>query len=121
VTTAILDFQSAVNALDPADNATATETLGDNNGHIPFAEQTVNNTGTSPSLPISSTFNPLTPLTDFGVSDGIVVHTAAGSAGSSNITFVDNIFGQSGVPEPSSLTLLGLATASLLVPRRRSH
>jgi hypothetical protein len=121
VNSAILDFQSSVNALDPADNATTTETIGDNNGHIPFPEQTVINTGTSPAQPISSVFNSPIPFTDFGVSDGIVVHTAPGSAGSANITFVDNIFGQSGVPEPSSLALLGLATASILVPRRRSR
>jgi hypothetical protein len=120
INNAILDFQSSVAATSLIDNATTTLTLGDNNGHVPFSEQTVINTGTSPTSPISNSQAVNSPLRDFGVSDDIVVHTAPNSTGSATITFVDNIFGNSAaVPEPTAFALFGLAASSLLLSRKR--
>ncbi|HEY8749230.1 MAG TPA: PEP-CTERM sorting domain-containing protein [Tepidisphaeraceae bacterium] len=121
INNAILDFQSSVAATSLADNANTTLTLGDNNGHVPFSEQTVLNTGTSPSTPISNSQAVSPALRDFGVSDGITVHTAPDSTGSATITFVDNIFGQSAVPEPGLLSLFGIAALGLLARRRSTR
>lgn len=130
INTAILDFQSTVNPAhptgpegppDPADNASVTESLGDNNGHVPFTQLTAfNANGTVTGGPPDTTSQTIAPpLRDFGVSNGVVVHTSAGSTGNATITYFDNIFGNTTVPEPAALSLLTLGAVPLLARRRR--
>jgi hypothetical protein len=118
VSGATLNMQSSVNALTLADNASTTETFSNTGDLSAFAQQSVANTTTNPSTVFTNNL-PLSPVRDFAVSNGIVAHSGANPGGTASITYVENVFQSSAVPEPATLSLFATAAVTLLARRRR--
>ena len=119
---AALDFQSTVNAADPADNASVTETLTDSATFTPLTNLTWFNPGGTVNgvTPEQHGTGFATPEAGLRVTDGIIAHTAVGSTGSSAISYVDNIFFDGPLPSPAPEPGLLIAPLALgIIFRRR--